>query len=142
MPLSNPEIKILRDELAKVIADVKKRNSVIEQLADALAEEKRANAEKDMAIDMLERRLRIHENTHSPPSHGSVSAQQKKARSAEKTSHPNKPKERPVGRRAASPATQASPTTEDPVKQYTTGRAGAAGAGAPASRMRAPLPSR
>ena len=35
MPLSNPENKILRDELAKMIADVKKRDSVIEQLADA-----------------------------------------------------------------------------------------------------------
>lgn len=80
MPLSNPEIKILRDELATVIADVKKRDSVIEQLADALAEEKRSNAEKDTAIDILERRLRIYENAHFPPSHGSVPAQQKKTR--------------------------------------------------------------
>ena len=53
MQLSNPEIKILRDELARVIADIKKRDSVIEQLAHALEEEKRSGAEKDMAIDLL-----------------------------------------------------------------------------------------
>ena len=99
MPLSNPEIKILRDELAKVIADVKKRDSMIEQLADALAEEKRSNAEKDMAIDMLERRLRIYENAHSPPSHGSVPAQQRKARSAERS----KPSERTEGKTGGTP---------------------------------------
>ena len=35
-----------------------------------------------MENDSLKRRLRIYENPHSPPSHGSVPAQQKKARSA------------------------------------------------------------
>ena len=58
---------------------------MIEQLAHALEEEKRSGAEKDMAIDLLKRRLMIYENAHSPPSHGSVPAQQKKARSASRT---------------------------------------------------------
>ena len=45
MPLSNPEIKILRDELAKIIADVKKRDSIIDQLTCALEEGKREKTE-------------------------------------------------------------------------------------------------
>ena len=75
----------MRDELAKIIADVKKRDSIIDQLTCALEEEKREKTEMVMTIDSLERRLKIYENAHSPPSHGSVPAQQRKARSAERS---------------------------------------------------------
>ena len=53
MQWSNSEIKILRDELAKISADVKKRDSMAEQMTRALEEEKRSNAEKGMTIYMF-----------------------------------------------------------------------------------------
>ena len=80
--MSNPEIKILRNELARIIAENQKRGLLIEELMRALEEEKRAMAEVIMENDSLKRRLKIYENPHAPPSHGSVLAQQKKARSA------------------------------------------------------------
>ena len=80
--MSNPEIKILRNELARIIAENQKRGLLIEELMRALEEEKRAMAEVIMENDSLKRRLKIYENPHAPPSHGSVPAQQKKARSA------------------------------------------------------------
>ena len=83
--MSNSEVKILRDELARMIADNKKKDSVIEELALVLEEGKKAMAELIMEIDMLKRRLIIYENPHAPPSHGSVPAQQKKTRSAKRT---------------------------------------------------------
>ncbi len=80
--MSNPEIKILRDERAKVIADIKRRDSAIEQLTRALEERDRIITEMMMENDSLKRHLKIYENPHAPPSHGSVPAQQRKARSA------------------------------------------------------------
>ena len=65
-----------------MIAEIKKRDAVIEEITRALEEEKRSSAEKNMVIDLLERHLMIYENVHSPPFHGSVPAQQKKTRSA------------------------------------------------------------
>ena len=142
MQLSNPEIKILRDELARVIADIKKRDSVIEQLAHALEEEKRSGAEKDMAIDLLERRLMIYENAHSRRRTAACLRSRRRRVLQAEPNRPDRPKERPAGCRAASLAIRASPTTGDPWKQYTTGRANAAGAEAPESLTDAPLPSR
>ena len=46
--MSNPEIKILRDELAKVIVDTKRRDSAIEQLTRALEERDRIITEMIM----------------------------------------------------------------------------------------------
>ena len=83
--MPNPEIKVLRDELAKLIAETKKKDLLNEKLMHVLEEERREKAEMAMAIDSLERRLLIYENAHAPPSHGSVPAQQKKARSASGT---------------------------------------------------------
>ena len=97
--MSNSEVKILRDELAKIIADNKKKDSVIEEQARVLDEGKKAIAELIMEIDMLKRRLIIYENPHAPPSHGSVPAQQKKARSAKGT----KPSEQAEGKTAGIP---------------------------------------
>ena len=140
--MSNSDVKILRDELAKIIADNKKKDSVIEEQVRALEEGKKTTAELIMKIDMLERRLVIYENAHSPPSHNSVPAQQKKARSAKGT----KPSEQVEGKTAGipsrKPAIPASPTAEDQRRQYTTGRTSAASAEAPASQTCAPLPSR
>ena len=80
--MSNSDVKILRDELAKIIADNKKKDSVIEELIRIVEEGKKTTAELIMEIDMLKKRLMIYENPHVPPSNDSVPAQQKKARSA------------------------------------------------------------
>ena len=80
--MSNSEVKILWDELTKIIADNKKKDSVIEEQARVLDEGRKTTAELIMEIDMLKRRLIIYENPHAPPSHDSVPAQQKKVRSA------------------------------------------------------------
>ena len=95
--MSNSEIKILRDELAKMIAEIKKRDSVIEKQAHILDQGKKAMAELIMEIDMLKRRLIIYENPHAPPSHGSVPAQQKKTRSAKKTKSSEQIEDKAVG---------------------------------------------
>ena len=68
-----------------MIADNKKKDSVIEELTRMVEEGKKTTAELIMKIDLLERRRMIYENLHAPPSHGSVPAQQKKTRSAKKT---------------------------------------------------------
>ena len=73
--MSNSDVKILRDELAKIIADNKKKDAAIEEQARALEEGKKTTAEMIMEINMLRRRLMIYENVYSPPSHGSVPAQ-------------------------------------------------------------------
>ena len=97
--MSNPEIKVLRDELAKLIGENKKMYLLNEKLMHVLEEEKREKIEMVMTIDSLERRLKIYENAHSPPSHGSVPAQQKKARSAER----GKSSERAEGKTGGTP---------------------------------------
>ena len=97
--MSNSDVKILRDELAKIIADNKKKDSVIEKQACVLDEGKKAIAELIMEIDMLKRRLIIYENPHVPPSNDSVPAQQKKARSAKGA----KPSEQAEGKTAGIP---------------------------------------
>ena len=97
--MSNSEVKILRDELAKIIADNKKKDSVIEELIRIVEEGKKTTAELIMEIDMLKRRLIIYENLHVPPSNDSVPAQQKKARSAKGA----KPSEQAEGKTAGIP---------------------------------------
>ena len=92
--LSDSEAKILQDGLAKMRADIKKRDSVIAELARILEEGKKTTVELIMEIDMLRRRPTIYENAHSLPSHGSVPAQQKKTRSAKGPNRQNRSKER------------------------------------------------
>ena len=82
-----------------MIADNKKKDSVIEELTRIVEEGKKTTAELIMKIDLLERRRMIYENPHAPPSHGSVPAQQKKARSAKRT----KPSEQAEGKTAGIP---------------------------------------
>ena len=97
--MSNSDVKILRDELAKMIAEIKKRDTVIEELTRIVEEGKKTMAELIMEIDMLKRRLIIYENPHAPPSHGSVPVQQKKTRSAKRT----KPSEQIEDKAAGTP---------------------------------------
>ena len=73
--MSDSEVKILQDGLAKMMADIKKRDSVIAELARVLEEGKKTTAELIMENNLLRRRLMIYENAHSMPSHGSVPAQ-------------------------------------------------------------------
>ena len=65
-----------------MIAEIKKRDTMIEEMARMVEEGKKTTAELIMEIDMLRRRLIIYENPRVPPSNDSVPAQQKKARSA------------------------------------------------------------
>ena len=53
--MSNSEAKILRDELAKMIAEIKKRDAMIEELARVLEEGKKTTAELIMDNDLLRR---------------------------------------------------------------------------------------
>ena len=82
-----------------MIAEIKKRDTMIEELTRMVEEGKKTTTELIMEIDMLKRRLIIYENPHAPPSHGSVPAQQKKARSAKGT----KPSEQAEGKTAGIP---------------------------------------
>ena len=55
-----------------MIADVKKKDSIIEQLARALEGRDRIIMEMMMENNSLKRHLKIYENSHAPSSHGSV----------------------------------------------------------------------
>ena len=70
--MSNSKIKILRDELAKVIAEIQKIRVLNGKLTHALDEGDRIVTEMMMENDSLRRHLMIYENPHAPPSHGSV----------------------------------------------------------------------
>ena len=52
--MSNSEVKILRDELAKIIADNKKKDSVIEEQARVLDKGKKAIAELIIEIGVVQ----------------------------------------------------------------------------------------
>ena len=73
----NPDIKILRDGPAKIIAGIRKRDSLIDDLTRILEEKDRKITEMVMMIDSLERHLTMYENTYAPP-HNSAPVQQKK----------------------------------------------------------------
>ena len=73
--MSDSEVKIPQDGLAKMRADIKKRDSVIEKLAHVVKKGKKTAAELVTENDLLRRRPTIYENAHSLPSHGSVPAQ-------------------------------------------------------------------
>ena len=95
--MSNSEVKILRDELAKMMAEIKKRDTMIEEQACVLDEGKKAIAELIMEIDTLKRRLIIYENPHAPPSNDSMPAQQKKTRSAKRDKQSEQAEEKTAG---------------------------------------------
>ena len=78
----NPDIKILRDGPTKIITEVRKRDSMIDNLTRMLEEKDHKITEMAMMIDSLERYLKMYENAHAPPSHNSVLVQQKKKHSA------------------------------------------------------------
>ena len=74
----NPDIKILRDEPTKIITEVRKRDSLRDNLTRMLEEKDHKITEMAMMIDSLERYLKMYENVHAPPSHNSAPVQQKK----------------------------------------------------------------
>ncbi len=86
--MPNPEIKILRDELSKVIPEIQKMRVLNEKLTRALGGRNRIITEIMMENDSLKRHLKIYENPSALPSHGSVPAQQKEVRSAEMAKPP------------------------------------------------------
>ena len=71
--------------MAKVIAEIQKMHVLNEKLVRELEERDRIITEMIVENDSLKRSLKIYENPHAPPSHGSVPAQQKKTRSAERS---------------------------------------------------------
>ena len=80
-----------------MIAEIKKRDTMIEALTRIVEEGKKTTAELIMENDMLKRRLVIYENAHAPPSHDSIPEQQRKARSAKGTKSSEQSKDKPVG---------------------------------------------
>ena len=71
--------------MAKIIAEIQKIRVLNEKLTRSLEGRDRIITEIMMENDSLKRHLKIYENPPAPLSHGSVPAQQKKARSAEMT---------------------------------------------------------
>ena len=107
--MSNPsEIKLLRDELARVIAEVKKRDGALER-AEAQNEQLRMQIEQlsiqnEQLREQLSReggRITYYENPHSPPSANSIPARQRKKASRKDPAAHKKPGRRP-GHRGAS----------------------------------------
>ena len=80
-----------------MIAEIKKRDTIIEELTHIVEEGEKTTVEMIMENDMLKRRLMIYENAHAPPSHGSVPAQQKKTHSAKGTKSSEQAEDKPVG---------------------------------------------
>ena len=69
MQSSNPEIKIQWDKMARIVTDVKKRNSMIEEQVHMLEEGKNAIAEQIIENDAIKRHLKIYENSRASQSH-------------------------------------------------------------------------
>ncbi len=62
--MSNPGIKILRDELSKVITEIQKMRVLNEKLTRALEGRDRIITEMMMKNDSLKRHLKIYETPH------------------------------------------------------------------------------
>ncbi|MCE2498339.1 MAG: hypothetical protein J4F28_05005, partial [Nitrosopumilaceae archaeon] len=107
-----PEIKLLRDELARIIAEVKKRDGALERVEAQNAqlrvqieqlrvqiEQLRVQIEqKDIQIEQLKGqpdkgggRITYYENPHSPPSANSIPARQRKKASRKDPAAHKKP---------------------------------------------------
>ena len=125
-----------------MIADNKKKDSVIEELMRTVEEGKKTTAELIMVIDLLERHQMIYENPHARRPTAACLRNRRRCVLHRRLNPQSRPKTRQSGFRAASPVIPASYTTGDQRKQYTTSRANMTGAAAPASQMYAPLPSR
>lgn len=89
--MSNPsEVKLLRDELARIIAEVKKRDAAlerqsiqIEQMRIEIEQLKVQNGQLGRQTGKGDGRIAYYENPHSPPSANSFPERRKKASSFE-----------------------------------------------------------
>ena len=61
------EFKILRDEMAKIIADSKKKDRICSELELIISKQGLEISELKLAISELQKRLTYYENPHSPP---------------------------------------------------------------------------
>ncbi len=97
--LSSTEFKTLSDEIAKIIADNKKKDKIISKQASVISEHKALLFEQQSAISKytptihkqasviskLEKRLAYYENSNSPPSQNSIPSQERKKRVSAKS---------------------------------------------------------
>ena len=101
--MSSPsEIKLLRDELARVIAEVKKRDAALEQLRvqneQLRIEVEQLKVQNEQLRGQLDKgggRISYYENPHSPPSANSIPERQKKKASRKDPADYKKPGRRP-----------------------------------------------
>ncbi len=77
--MSDSEIKILRDALAKSFAENDSLRKIVSQLAGDVKKLQAREAEKDLTMAELKRRVAFYENPHSPPSANSIPTRRKKA---------------------------------------------------------------
>ena len=123
--LPNPsEIKILRDEMARVIADLKKRDRIIDGMDAKLRqlgieheslriENGRLRIENERLrakFNEDSRKMSYYENPHSPPSQNSIPTKQKKSESRKDPSQYKKPGQ---SRRGTFPTTALDKTVID-----------------------------
>ncbi|MDE0526669.1 MAG: hypothetical protein OXI27_08780 [Thaumarchaeota archaeon] len=99
---SPSEIKLLRDELARVIAEVKKRDAALEQLKvqneQLRIEIEQLKVQNEQLRGQLDKgggRISYYENPHSPPSANSIPERQKKKASRKDPADYKKPGRRP-----------------------------------------------
>ena len=104
--LSSTEFKILPDEIAKIIADNKKKDKIISKQASIISEYKALLFEQQSlisthtpiiheqasVISKLEKRLAYYENHNSPPSQNSILSQERKKRVSAKSNTDATPK--------------------------------------------------
>ena len=78
--MSNPsEVILLRDELARVIAEVKKRDRVLEQQGVQIEQLRIQNEQLKGQLDRESGRITYYENPYSPSSANSIPARQRKS---------------------------------------------------------------
>ncbi|RNJ77747.1 MAG: hypothetical protein EB828_00150 [Nitrosopumilus sp. D6] len=76
--MANPEVKILRDEVAKIISMNKKLQAAMLEMQSIVDHQKRIIVELSLDNETLKRQLKYYDNPNSPPSHNSFSAQRRK----------------------------------------------------------------
>ena len=86
------EFKILRDEMAKIIADSKKKDRICSELELIISKQGLEISELQLVNSELQKRLTYYENPHSPPSQNSIPSQQRKTRNKTKSDTNDIPK--------------------------------------------------
>ncbi len=88
--MGNPEIKILRDELAKAFAQSSNQQKIINQLTEDMKKSQAINTEMILKIQEQAGKLAFYENPHSSSSVNNIPTRQKKANRTKKNSSPKK----------------------------------------------------